>query len=183
MKKVLIIVGTPTKDDYSDQLAKQFAKGAEEAGNSAEIVYVCDLHLESCKGCWGYRNCWETGFCFQQDDANKIHFKMMEADVICFSTIVYYYYNVTGLLQDFMGRMEILSNLLKNKDFYYIVTGLDYNRVHLEFAIELMKGFGDVIHPIRRCGYIYAGESMHKNDAEDTPDGRKAYEMGKNVCN
>ena len=181
MKKVLIIAGSPTKDGYSDQLVKQFAKGAEEASNSAEIVYVHDLNLESCKCSWPTRKCRQTGLCFQQDDANDIQAKMMEADVICFSTLVYYYHTVTGLLKDFMSRMEILANLLTNKDFYYIVTGVDNDRVHLDFAIQLMEDFGDVIHPIRRCGYIYAGESETKSDEEDTPFYTKAYEMGKNV--
>ena len=76
------------KDGNSDLLARQFAKGAEESGNEVEIVYLRDMKLNYCKGCLV---CLKKGECFQNDDANSLLPKMMEADVVCFSCPVYYY--------------------------------------------------------------------------------------------
>lgn len=39
-KRILILSGSPRKNGNSDILCEQFAKGAKEAGNSVEKVYV-----------------------------------------------------------------------------------------------------------------------------------------------
>ena len=39
-KKVLIISSSPRKDGNSETLAAAFAKGAREAGNQVETVYL-----------------------------------------------------------------------------------------------------------------------------------------------
>ena len=38
MKKVLIISASPRKNGNSDMLAKEFLRGAEEAGNEVQFV-------------------------------------------------------------------------------------------------------------------------------------------------
>lgn len=47
-KKVLILSGSPRKNGNSDILCEQFKKGAEEAGNTVEKVYVHQLKIGSC---------------------------------------------------------------------------------------------------------------------------------------
>lgn len=188
MKKVLIIAGSPRKDGNSDLLAQQFAKGAEEAGNSVEIIYVRDLKLGYCIGCWA---CLKTGRCFQKDAANDIHAKMLEADVVCFSTPVYYY-SITGQMKTFIDRMNPLYGVgdqsganprksMKDKDFYYMVTAVDTDRRQLDRAIDAMEGFADCFDNIRRCGRIYGGGAEQKGDVVSTPAFTEAYEMGKKV--
>lgn len=177
MKKVLIIAGSPRKDGNSDLLAQQFAKGAEEAGNSVEIIYVRDLRLGYCIGCWA---CLKTGKCFQKDAANDIHAKMLEADVVCFSTPVYYY-SVTGQMKTFIDRMNPLYSHMHNKDFYYMVTAVDTDRRQLDRAIDALEGFADCFDNIRRCGRIYGGGAEQKGDIKTTPAFAEAYEMGKKV--
>lgn len=177
MKKVLIIAGSPRKDGNSDLLAQQFAKGAEEAGNNVEIIYIRDLNLGYCIGCWA---CLKTGHCFQKDAANDIHAKMLAADVVCFATPVYYY-SVTAQMKTFIDRMNPLYSHMKDKDFYYMVTAVETDHKQLDRAIDTLEGFADCFDDIRRCGRVYGGGAEQKGDIKNTPAYNEAYEMGKNV--
>ena len=87
-KKVLVISSSPRKGGNSETLAAAFAKGAQEAGNQVETVYLREKQVGFCKGCLA---CLKLGHCTVQDDAVEIAAKMHDADVLVFATPVYYY--------------------------------------------------------------------------------------------
>ena len=177
MKKVLIICGSPRKEGNSDLLAAQFARGAEESGHQVETVYLRNLNINYCIGCLA---CQRTGRCFQQDDANSLLPKMMEADVICFSCPVYYY-SVSGQMKVFLDRMNPLYGHLAHKDFYYMVTAQDESHTQLDRAIDALEGFADCFDDIRRCGRVYGGGAVDKGDILNPPACQDAYNMGRNL--
>lgn len=177
MKKVLIIAGSPRKNGNSDILAEQFAKGAEEAGNEVEIVYLREKKINYCIGCLV---CQTKGECFQKDDANSLLPKMMEADVVCFSCPVYYY-SVCGQMKVFLDRMNPLYGKFKNKDFYYMVTAQDDDKKQLDTAFDVFDGFADCFDDIRRCGRIYGGGADKKGDIKELAAYTEAYDMGKGI--
>ena len=78
-KKVLIISSSPRKGGNSETLAAAFAKGAREAGNQVETVYLRERQVGFCKGCIA---CLNLGHCVIQDDAVEIAAKMHDADVL-----------------------------------------------------------------------------------------------------
>ena len=78
-KKVLIISSSPRKGGNSETLAAAFAKGAREAGNQVETVYLWEKQVGFCKGCLA---CLKLGHCVIQDDAVEIAAKMHDADVL-----------------------------------------------------------------------------------------------------
>lgn len=59
-KKVLIISSSPRKGGNSETLATAFAKGAREAGNQVETVYLREKQVGLCKGCLA---CLKLGHC------------------------------------------------------------------------------------------------------------------------
>ena len=63
-KKVLIISSSPRKGGNSETLAAAFAKGAREAGNQVETVYLREKQVGFCKGCLV---CLKLGHCVIQD--------------------------------------------------------------------------------------------------------------------
>ena len=87
MKKVLIISTTRRKNGNSDVLAKEFERGAKEAGNKVEYVSLVDKNINFCTGCF---SCKEKEKCFMDDDASVIVDKMRYADVIVFATPIYF---------------------------------------------------------------------------------------------
>ena len=81
-KKVLIISSSPRKGGNSETLAAAFAKGAREAGNPVETVYLREKQVGFCKGCLA---CLNLGHCVIQDDAVEIAAKMHDANVLVFA--------------------------------------------------------------------------------------------------
>ena len=103
-KKVLILSSSPRKGGNSEALASIFAKGAQEAGNQVETVYLRENQYGFCKGCLA---CQKLGHCVIKDDAVEIAAKMHDADVLVFATPVYYY-SVSGQLKTMLDRANPL---------------------------------------------------------------------------
>ena len=83
-KKVLIISSSPRKGGNSDLLCDEFMKGAIEAGNEVEKIFLKDKTVHPCTGC---SVCSMYGKpCPQKDDAVEIVEKMIAADVIVMAT-------------------------------------------------------------------------------------------------
>lgn len=52
MKENILILSTgPRKDGNSEILAREFARGAEEAGHNMELLSLRDKTIGFCKGC------------------------------------------------------------------------------------------------------------------------------------
>ncbi len=56
MKKILILSGSPRKGGNSDTLCDQFLKGAQEAGNEVEKIFVAGQKIGYCRACYYYPN-------------------------------------------------------------------------------------------------------------------------------
>ena len=64
MKKVVVINSTPRVNGNSEVLAKEFARGAMDAGHEVEIINLREHNLNYCIGCYA---CHSTGKCFHKD--------------------------------------------------------------------------------------------------------------------
>ena len=160
MKRILVVCGSPRKDGNSDLLASQFSKGAMEAGHTVETIYVRNLQMNYCIGCFA---CQKNGVCIQKDDINGILPKMLQADVVCFSTPVYYY-SVTGQMKTFIDRMNPLYNRMRDKEFYYMVTAAEESHAQLDRAIDALQGFADCFEGIHVSGCVYGGGATDKGE-------------------
>ena len=177
MKKVLVIAGSPRKNGNSDLLAQQFAQGAQDSGNEVEIVYLRELKINYCQGCLV---CLKRGECFQQDDANMLLPKMLEADVVCFCCPVYYY-SVTGQMKTFIDRMNPLYGKMRDKDFYYMLTAAEESHQQLDRAFDVFDGFADCFENIRRCGRVYGGGADAKGAIREMAAFNEAYQLGSKI--
>lgn len=99
-KKVIAIVASPRRNGNSDLLSDQFLRGAEESGHLIEKIYLHKEHLGCCMACYA---CRDTKKCAQKDAGNEIIEKMVDADVIVFSTPVYFY-AMNGQLKTLIDR-------------------------------------------------------------------------------
>lgn len=88
MKKVLIISTSLRANSNSELLAKEFQKGAKDAGNEVTFVSLKNKNISFCRGCL---SCQKLGKCVIKDDANEITDLMCESDVIVWATPIYYY--------------------------------------------------------------------------------------------
>lgn len=178
-KKVLILSSSPRKGGNSDTLCDKFAQGAADSGNHAEKIFLRDKKINYCTGC-GLCNNNNYSSCSQNDDIAEILDKMIEADVIVMATPVYFY-AMCGQMKTLIDRCCAKYTKIKNKDFYFILTAADGNKVSLIRTVEEFRGFLACLSGANEKDIIYGTGVWQKDDVNSTDLPQKAYELGKNV--
>ncbi len=177
-KNVVIISASLRKGSNSEMLAKEFAKGALEAGNKVETVSLREKSIGFCRGCLA---CLKLGKCVIGDDAVEIAEKMKNADVLVFATPVYYY-SVSGQLKTMLDR----ANPLYGSDYrftevYLLATAAEDERNTVEGAQKAVQGWVDCFERSKLSGVIFAGGVNGAGDIAGHKGLAEAYEAGKNV--
>ena len=179
MKNVLIISTSLRGGSNSELLAKECAKGAEEAGNRVELVSLKGKKIQYCIGCL---SCIKTGKCVQKDDAPEIMEKLRRADVLVFATPIYYY-EMCGQMKTLLDRMNPLySSDYAFREVYMIATAADGGDSTFEKAYNGLQGWVDCFPKAKLCGLVAGEEIGDPKDAVNHPDVmEKAYRLGKEV--
>ena len=178
MKKVLVISSSPRKNGNSDQLAREFVRGAEAGGNEVTFISLREKKIGpcvACNYCHGHGN-----VCAFKDDMAEILEKMKEADVYVLATPVYYY-NVSAQMKTFIDRTFANFFELKNKELYYLCTCTDSGKESIEGALQAFHGFAVCLPGSREKGVVYGTGNPNHGDIAGKPQLIEAYEMGKNV--
>jgi len=113
--KVLAIVGSPRRENtyrLIETVMGTINRGRKDV--TAELIRLSDLKINHCNGCEDY--CEKTGECKIQDDMQKLYPKLRETDVLIIGTPTYFW-NVSGLIKDFIDRSLPLyyTKALKDK--------------------------------------------------------------------
>lgn len=178
-KKVLVLSSSPRKGGNSDTLCDFFVKGAQEAGNSVEKIFLKDKKINYCTGC-GFCNTNDYTKCSQNDDMNEILDKMTDSDVIVMATPVYFY-TMCGQMKTLIDRCCSRYTRIVGKDFYFIMTAADGNKNCLNRTLEEFRGFLDCLSSPSEKGAILGVGVWQKGEVDSTELPKKAYEMGKTV--
>lgn len=177
-KQILVLSASFRKGGNSDTLCNQFIKGAVEAGNRVEKIYLNDCKINFCHGCGV---CNTTHKCVQHDDMAEILDKMVKADVIVMATPVYFY-SMNGQMKTLIDRTVPRYEEIRNKDFYFIVAAADTSTANMQKTIQGFKGFTeDCLDGAREKGIIYGTGAWQIGNIKNSPAMNEAYEMGKNA--
>ena len=104
--KVIAINSSPKMDKgITSLILTPFLEGMKAAGAEVELFYTKKLKINPCQGEF---NCSlkTPGKCFQKDDMQMLHPKLLEADIWVFATPVYVS-GVTGPMKNLMDRILI----------------------------------------------------------------------------
>jgi multimeric flavodoxin WrbA len=175
-KKVLILSSSPRKGGNSDILCDQFMRGAREAGHSTEKIALREHKINYCLGC---EACMHTQKCVQKDSMNDILAKMVDADVLVFSTPVYFY-SVCGQMKTLIDRTIPRFREFKGKA-YLIATCADTGESAVEGTISDYRNFLRMTPELIDSGHIYGFNAWAKGDILGNPAIMQAYEAGKNI--
>ena len=178
-KKVLILSASPRKGGNSDTLCDEFLKGAQDAGNIGEKIFLRDKKINYCTGC-GLCNTNNYTACSQKDDMAEILEKMIEADVIVMATPVYFY-TMCGQMKIMIDRCCARYTEITNKEFYFIIAAAENDKSMMERTIDGFRGFLDCLENPQEKGVIYGIGAWKVGEIKDTPYLQEAYEMGKLV--
>ena len=176
--KVYSLSSSPRKGGNSETLASAFAKGAQEAGNQVETVYLREKQYGFCKGCLA---CQKLGHCVIKDDAVEIAAKMHDADVLVFATPVYYY-SVSGQLKTMLDR----ANPLFGTDYaftkaYLLATAAEDGPETVAGSEKAVQGWVDCFDRCELAGTVFAGGVIDVGEIAGHPALEKAYQMGKEI--
>lgn len=177
-KNVLVISSTLRKNGNSEVLAKEFLKGAKEAGNNVEFVTLQYKEIKFCKGCLA---CQKLGACVIKDDSNEIVEKMKDAEIIAFASPIYYY-EMSGQLKTLLDRANALFSLdYKFRDIYFLSTAADADSHAADIAINGIGGWIACFSKAQLKGTVLGAGAEAVGDIQNNPAMKKAYEMGKGV--
>lgn len=177
-KNVLIISSSPRKGGNSETLAAAFARGAQEAGNRVETVYLREKQYSFCKGCFA---CRKLGHCVINDDAVELAARMHDADVLVFVTPVYYY-SVSGQLKTILDR----ANPIYDTDYaftkaYLLATAAEDEPETVEGTEKAVQGWVDCFPRCELVETVFAGGVNEVGEIAGHPALEKAYQVGKEV--
>ena len=180
-KKIVILNGSPRKTGNTAALVKEFARGAEEAGNTVTEFFLDGMDIHGCKGCFGGRSSQDHP-CVQKDDMDQIYPAVKESTVVVLASPLYYW-NMSGQLRTAVDRLFALEegegNLLRGN-----------GRASVLLMAAEGHGFEDVLtyydHLMdhlrwKNLGCVLAGGNMDVGDIQGKPELRQAYELGKSI--
>jgi putative NADPH-quinone reductase len=107
---ILAINGSPRgRRSNTDRILKPFMEGAENAGADVETLYIKDLDIQPCQGCYSC-HMKHPGRCIFEDDMPGVLEKMRAAETIVFATPLYVF-SVPARYKAFLDRLIVLGDL------------------------------------------------------------------------
>lgn len=178
MKRVVVISTSLRHGSNSHALAEQFAYGAEAAGHQVELITLRGKEIKFCVGCL---SCQTTGACIFKDDVPAIMESVLNADVVCWATPIYYY-EMSGQMKTLIDRM----NAMYPKDYrfrdVYLLTTAAENEAHVPIRAESgLQGWIDCFGKSKLKGHLFCGGVGAPNEIEGNTKLQEAYAMGKSV--
>ena len=178
MKKVIVISTSLRPGSNSHAMAEQFARGAEAAGHQVEVVSLRGKEIKFCVGCL---SCQKTGACVIKDDVPAIMEQVLEADVVCWATPIYYY-EMSGQMKTLIDRMNAMyPKDYHFRDIYLLATATEDEEHVPQHAIEGLTGWIDCYPKSRLAATLFCGGVTMPRDIEGNSKLQEAYELGKKI--
>lgn len=178
MKKVIVISTSLRHGSNSAMLANQFVAGAKAAGNEVEKISLVGKNIQFCKGCFG---CAKLGRCVINDDVNDIMAKVLQADVVCWATPIYYY-EMSGQMKTLIDRMNAMYSLdYQFRDVYLLTTAAENESETPKRAEIGLTGWIDCYPKSRLAGHLFCGGVNEVHEIEGNLKLQEAFELGKQV--
>lgn len=180
MSKVLIISTSLRPGSNSEALAREFARGATDAGHDTELISLRDKgSIAFCRGCLA---CQKSRQCVIADDAVEIARRMCGADVVCFATPIYYY-EMAGQMKTLLDRCNSLyASEYRFRDIYLLAAAAEDEAYVPERAVSGLEGWIECFEHARLAGSVFAGGVNSAGEIKGHEALRRAYESGRNIA-
>lgn len=177
--EIVMITGSGRKNGTSNYLADEFAKGAIESGNKVYRFDCSDEKVEPCIGC-GY--CRKNSGCIHVDSFEKLIPHIILAQVVVFSTPVYYM-TMTSQLKAVIDRfyqLELKPGFKNNKKYILLSTAWDKREKVFDVIVNTFDIFCNFLK-WNKYGMVLASGMDKREDIENSTYGKAAYELGKKL--
>ncbi len=178
MKKVIVISTSFRPGSNSHAMAEQFAKGAEAAGHQVDFVSLRGKEIKFCVGCL---SCQQTGSCIFKDDVPAIMESVLNADVVCWATPIYYY-EMIGQMKTLIDRMNAMFRQdYRFRDVHLLTTAFENEDFVPKRAESGLQGWIACFSKSTLKGHLFCGGVGAPNEIAGNAKLQEAYEMGKNI--
>ena len=178
MKKVVVISTSMRAGSNSQVLAEKFAEGAKTAGNEVELITLRGKEIKFCVGCLA---CQKLGACVIKDDVPAIMELVLNADVVCWATPIYYY-EMSGQMKTLIDRMNAMyPKDYKFRDIYLLTTATEDEAETPKRAEAGLSGWIDCYPKSRLAGTLFCGGVTMPRDIEGNGKLKEAYILGQNI--
>ena len=178
MSKVVVISTSLRPGSNSNALAEQFAEGAKAAGNEVEFISLRGKEIKFCIGCL---SCQKNGACVFNDDVPSIMDSVLNADVVCWSTPIYYY-EMSGQMKTLIDRMNAMyPKDYRFRDIYLLTTATEDEDYTPKGAEKGLQGWIDCFEKASLKGHIFCGGVTSPREITGNDKLQDAYRLGKSI--
>ncbi|MDE7328825.1 MAG: flavodoxin family protein [Clostridia bacterium] len=175
-KKIVVITGSPRKRGNSFAMTNAFIKAAQDKGHT---ITRFDAAMQNVGGCRACETCFKTGkACSFDDDFNIIAPEIEKADVVVFTTPVYWYSfpaQIKGVIdrlfsfcvagKDIAGKQCALMACCEEDD----ISVMDGVRIPYERSIDLLKW--------KSIGEVFVTGVLNVGDIDKTDGCQKSVDL------
>lgn len=179
MKKVLILAGSPRKNGNSAMLCEEFARGAKEAGNDVELLFLRDMKIGYCQACYYCKS--HDGVCAIRDDMAGILERINAADVIVMASPVYFY-SIDAQMKALIDRSVAQWLKIRDKTFYYIMTAAEDSPTVMDCTLQCLRGFAACLKGSKEGGVIFGKGVYEPGAISGKPAMAEARALGRSVA-
>lgn len=177
--KILILNGSPHKKGTTALMISEFKCGAEENGHTVTVFHTAEENIHACTACDHCRTS-DSG-CVFKDGMDKLNPLLMDADLVVFSTPLYYFgmsAQIKTVIDRFYANNQVLREHKKKAVLLAACGDTD------DWAMDALK-----LHYEAVCHYLHwenagilLGIGMYtRDDIEHSSYPEKAYELGKSL--
>ena len=178
MKKVIVISTSLRPGSNSHAMAEQFAEGARTAGHAVELISLRGKEIKFCIGCL---SCQKTGACVFKDDVPAIMDSVLNADVVCWATPIYYY-EMSGQMKTLIDRMNAMyPKDYRFRDIYLLTTAAEDEDSTPKRAEGGLQGWIDCYENSKLKAHLFCGGVNGAREIEGNSKLQEAFEFGKNI--
>ena len=175
-KNILILSTSPRKNGNSEMLAREFARGAEEAGHNVELLSLHDKTIGFCKGCLA---CQKTQRCVIHDDADAIVRKMKDAEVIAFATPIYFY-EMCGQMKTLLDRANPLYSAdYAFREVWLLACAAEEGDEVWKRAAEGLGGWVECFPKAKLVGVVFGGGVTAPGEVRGSEAMQRALDAGR----
>nr|WP_321256419.1 flavodoxin family protein [uncultured Pseudodesulfovibrio sp.] len=176
--KVLTLLGSARKEGNTATVLTLVEKELHSLKHTVERITLHDKNIKGCLGCLKCMAYSDKTACVQHDDANEVMKKMVEADVILFTTPIYFW-GFSAQIKALIDRSNAFvtrcfkpghTSLLQGKRIGLLATGADSFENNAEGLFTAFDRFADFLLA-DNTGALYVGDCLIPADLPNkTPE-------------
>ena len=175
---ILVLQGSPNANGSTALLAREFARGARDAGHSVQVVDVASLDIAPCTGCVA---CGYEGPCAQYDDFDGLRQKILSTDMLVFATPLYYY-GMTAQLKAVVDRFCSANSSITRKRLKSALLTVAWNAD--DWTFDALESHYDTLVrylSLQDCGRVLGAGCGTVSMTKHSGFPEKAYALGQSL--